>query len=58
MRFHNGVPITVVSTIHYMPTPVESASRRRAETEEDARLEAGGLPSTRHGRALRRRSEP
>ena len=39
MPFHNGVPITVVSSLHYMPTPMESASRRRAETEEDARLE-------------------
>jgi hypothetical protein len=40
MGFHNGVPITVVSTISNMPMPTgsESSSRRRAE--EDERIEA------------------
>ena len=38
MSFHNGVPITVVSSIRHIRIPTESTSRRRAE--EDARLEA------------------
>jgi hypothetical protein len=38
MGFHNGIPITVVSAMQKMLTPMESTSRRRAE--EDARRKA------------------
>ena len=50
MSFHNGVPISVVSSV-LMPTTAESSSRRRAE--HDARVEARdvcelGRKSSRH----------
>jgi hypothetical protein len=40
MSFHNGVPISVVSSV-LMPTNADSSSRRRAE--QDARIEAGDV---------------
>ena len=40
MGYHNGVPITVVSSLRGMLAPTESTSRRRAE--EDARFEETG----------------
>jgi hypothetical protein len=46
MSFYNGVPITVVSGLQHMLTPIESTSRRRAA--EEARLETTCASETPH----------
>ncbi len=40
MSFYNGVPITVVSGLQHMLTPIEATSWRRAADEAHAKTTA------------------
>lgn len=55
MRFYNGVPITVVSELHRMPTGTESTSRRRAaeESPDDTDAKATKCRTRQRGSAVR-----